>query len=248
MSLIVADSTKATPYRINGRVTLAYCDPPSQRGYNTDRLSCVEYQAFTLAWLYQTISLLSSDSRLVLCLHHTIRRLFEHLIHINFPQLTFEQEIIWHYNFGVYTRKRFVPSHDNILTYTIGHPPFNWQAVAIPSQRMQANDPRADWRGRTPGTVWAIPRTPGNSLSRYFQRKLNRVSQQPEELAKRIILAYTNQDQIIFDPFLGSGTVAFMARTYNRRYYGQDNTESYVKQAKERVTKQGWMTFLKGKW
>jgi len=253
--MIVADSTLPSPYRsaIRGRVRLCYCDPPSGRGYNdnSDRLSYLEYQAFSLAWLGETVDLLDyiDGSRLVLCLHHKIRRLFEHLIHHNFHQLTLEQEIIWHYDFGLYTRKKFVPSHDNILVYrtTNSIPPFNWQDVAIQSQRLTSGDSRADYRGRTPGTVWSIPRVPGNSLTRFFQRKLNRVSQQPEELAKRIILAYTNPNDIVFDPFLGSGTTAVICRTYNRRFYGQDNHEEYVKQAKQRVEKQGWMTLIRGK-
>lgn len=245
--IIVADSTQPTPFNIRGNVTLAYCDPPSQRGYNTDRLSYIEYQAFTISWLRQTIDLLSNNSRLVLCLHHKIRRLFEHLIHINFSWLNFEQEIIWHYDFGLYTRKKFVPSHDNILVYKIGKPPFNWQAVAIPSQRLETGDGRADLRGRTPGTVWSIPRTPGNSITRFFQRSLTKVSQQPEELVKRIVLAYTNYNDVIFDPFLGSGTTELIAKTYNRRCYGQDNVFEYVKQAKNRVSKQGWVRFLPSK-
>lgn len=187
---------------------------------------------------------MADNSRLIVCTNPNNRRLLEHLIHSNFS-VEFEQEIIWHYDFGTYTKKRFVPSHDNILIYKFGSPPFNWQSVAIESQRQQANDSRADHRGRTPGTVWNIPRVPGNSLSRTYCKDLYKVSQQPEELVKRIVLAYTNENDIVFDPFSHSGTVGLICKRHHRRFYGVTNKLDYAKAARERIEKQDWMKVMK---
>ena len=247
MTNIVTGDARNSPYRV--RAHLIYADPPTNHGLNegyaSDRLTDLEYQIFALAWLNNAIARMAPDSRLVICLPYKLRRLYERLIHDNFRFLTFEQEIIWHYEFGLYTNSRFVPAHDNILVFKQGHPPFNWHEVAIESQRLRAGDPRADQRGRTPGSVWSIPRICGNSKYRYGLSKNDRRSCQPEELCKRILLAYTNEKQHVYDLFCGTGSMAVVAKTYRRIYYGLDICNHYVVGARDRVQKQ-WMRLAKG--
>lgn len=245
MQYVVAGDAKQPPYNI--RADLIYCDPPTNNGVNegnsSDHLSWIDYQVFCLTWLQACYRMLKFDSRLVLCLHGERRRLFEHLIHINFPQLRFEQEIIWAYNFGLYTRRRFVPSHDNILVFKQGKPKFYWKQVAIPSQRMEANDWRADLRGRTPGTVWDIPRVPGNSNQRRFVSGTKR-SCQPEELCTRILLAFTKEGDTVYDPFAGTGTMGVVCKKNKRTYFGQDICEFYAQDSWKRIKYEEWMEFI----
>lgn len=242
--LVTADA-RCSPYNIQAH--LVYADPPTNRGVNegnsSDRLSDLDYQIFALAWLNNAIAKMAYDSRLVICLSAKLRVLYEHLIYVNFRFLKFEQEIIWHYEFGLYTHHRFVNSHDNILVFKQGRPPFNWQDVAVESQRQRIGDPRADERGRTPSDVWSIPRIPGNSLYRYGISRSDRRSCQPETLCKRILLAYTHKHHVVYDLFCGSGSMAVVAKTYGRKYYGLDICEYYVKGCIERVKKQ-WMRFV----
>jgi site-specific DNA-methyltransferase (adenine-specific) len=57
----------------------------------------------------------------------------------------------------------------------------------------------------------------------------------PEKLAEDHILSWSNENDIIFDPFMGSGTTAKMCLKHNRNYIGCDISEEYCNIAKERV-------------
>ena len=62
-------------------------------------------------------------------------------------------------------------------------------------------------------------------------------TQKPESLLYRILLASTNKDDFIFDPFLGSGTTAVVAKKMGRKYLGIEREEKYFKVAKQRLEK-----------
>ena len=57
----------------------------------------------------------------------------------------------------------------------------------------------------------------------------------PMELPKRLIELYTYGDEIVLDPFLGSGTTALAAQMLNRRWVGYETSEEYIKIANKRL-------------
>jgi DNA modification methylase len=57
----------------------------------------------------------------------------------------------------------------------------------------------------------------------------------PEELARRVIKLFSYRNDVILDPFCGSGTTPFVAKMLNRRYIGIDNSKKYVKFARDRI-------------
>jgi modification methylase len=57
----------------------------------------------------------------------------------------------------------------------------------------------------------------------------------PEELPRRLILLYTNENDLILDPFLGSGTTAVAARRAGRRYVGYEISPEYCALAEQRL-------------
>ena len=57
----------------------------------------------------------------------------------------------------------------------------------------------------------------------------------PEKLAEDHILSWSNEDDIVFDPMCGSGTVGKMALLNNRQFIGVDISEEYIAIAKERL-------------
>ena len=59
----------------------------------------------------------------------------------------------------------------------------------------------------------------------------------PEKLAEDHILSWSNENDIIFDPFVGSGTTCKIAQKYNRKYIGCDISQEYVNIALERLQK-----------
>src|SRR3990172_5334497 len=58
----------------------------------------------------------------------------------------------------------------------------------------------------------------------------------PEELPRRLILLYTNQGDLVLDPFMGSGTTALAASREGRRYVGYDNDAAYCLAARQRLS------------
>jgi len=246
MFITVGDARRC-PYKIQAK--LIYADPPrnlgKNEGYADDKITDIQYFQFSLDWVKNAETKLAYDSYFVICLSPLIRPIYERLMQ-RYTSLDFVQEIIWHYDFGTYTRKRFVPSHDNILIYKQGSPEFHWQAVATRSQRLTAGDSRADQRGRCPGSVWSLPRVPGNDKSRrYIQGR--GVSCQPLELATRLLLAHTQKEDIVYDPFMGTGTMAKACQLNNRNYYGLEVCPEYTKAARERLENAGWDIFKEGK-
>ena len=62
-------------------------------------------------------------------------------------------------------------------------------------------------------------------------------TQKPEYLLERIILASTEKEQVILDPFCGSGTTGVEAVSYGRKFVGIDVSEEYLEISKRRLEK-----------
>ena len=60
-------------------------------------------------------------------------------------------------------------------------------------------------------------------------------AQMPLKLAERIIKYCSNNNEIILDPFMGSGTTAVVAKKLGRHFIGSEMNPEYVKMAEERV-------------
>ncbi len=80
-------------------------------------------------------------------------------------------------------------------------------------------------------SVWCIP-TPGGSEKKHGKHP----TQKPSALLDRIILASTNEGDVILDPFNGSGTTGVAALRNRRRYIGIDNVEEYLTVTIKRIT------------
>jgi site-specific DNA-methyltransferase (adenine-specific) len=87
-----------------------------------------------------------------------------------------------------------------------------------------------DWNGdviKKPNkqmrSVWAI-NTPKNGEKKYGKHP----TQKPETLLERIILASSNEGDIVLDPFCGSGTTGVVAIRYKRKFVGIDSEKQYL--------------------
>lgn len=152
----------------------------------------------------------------------------------------FCNEIIWCYTGASQTKSRFPRKHDNIFYYRKGeNPKFNWQDIVIPyseetvartgrgagesglygdNDAQDKHKNRLHKGGKVPEDWWVdIHRLQGNGLE-----KENYPTQKPEALVERIIRACTNEKDIVFDCFMGSGTLQAAALKAGRRYIGAD--------------------------
>ena len=87
--------------------------------------------------------------------------------------------------------------------------------------------------GKQMKDVWTGALTPKNEKA---QGK--HPTQKPEYLLERIILASTKENDLILDPFVGSGTTLVVAKRLNRRGIGIDTCEEYLSIAKQRLIKE----------
>jgi DNA modification methylase len=85
------------------------------------------------------------------------------------------------------------------------------------------------------GSVWKIKATGGSERLRLEDGKKLHSTQKPEELLTRIILASSNPGDVVFDPFLGSGTTAAAAKYLRRQWLGIERDTSYVAAAQQRI-------------
>lgn len=86
--------------------------------------------------------------------------------------------------------------------------------------------PLPDPRGANKRSVWTIPTTP--FIDKHFATF-------PPKLVEPCILAGSSRDDIVLDPFLGTGTTAIVARQHGRRAIGIDVGEKYLRMARRRI-------------
>ena len=83
---------------------------------------------------------------------------------------------------------------------------------------------------------WTMPICNGKERLKENGKKIHS-TQKPEALLHRIILASTNKGDAIFDPFLGTGTTAVVAKKLGRKYFGIERDKKYFRAACERIKK-----------
>ncbi|MCD8358183.1 MAG: site-specific DNA-methyltransferase, partial [Oscillospiraceae bacterium] len=85
-----------------------------------------------------------------------------------------------------------------------------------------------DWESQ----LWDIPNVKNNHVE-----KVNHPCQFPVELVERCVLALTDENDIVYDPFAGVGSSLIAALKNNRQAYGTELEQSYVDIGKERIRK-----------
>jgi len=84
-------------------------------------------------------------------------------------------------------------------------------------------------------SVWQISLCIGEERMKGEDGKKAHSTQKPEELLKRVILSTTKRDDIILDPFFGTGTTGAVAKKLKRNFIGIEKEEDYIKLAKNRI-------------
>lgn len=88
---------------------------------------------------------------------------------------------------------------------------------------------------KTMGNVWKI--NAGYMVSSKDKIAFEHPATFPEELAEKHILSWSNEGDLIFDPFMGSGTTAKMAKLNNRNYVGFEISQEYCDIAEQRLSR-----------
>ncbi len=138
-----------------------------------------------------------------------------------FGRESFLNEIIWAYDYGARTKKKWPPKHDNILWYAKDprHYTFNVTEIErIPYMAPGLVGPEKAARGKLPTDTWwhTIVATNGKEKTGY-------PTQKPLGIINRMISASSNPGEIVMDFFAGSGTVGAACLKLGRRFILVDN-------------------------
>ncbi len=211
---------------------LVVTDPPynlnKDYGVNRDSLEFDEYLEFSRAWLREAKRVLTRDGSLYVFMG---MRFISYLYAILERELglTFNSWITWHYTQGIGKTRGFSPRHDDILFFTKDPKRFvfNLDAVRVPQKYYRSIN---NMRGANPGNVWEF-----SHMHYCNQNRWNHPTQKPEGLYERIVLASTNEGDLVVDPFVGSGTALRVCQQTKRNAIGFDVNPEYIKMTHERL-------------
>tara|TARA_R110002072_G_C7927600_1_gene531447 strand:+ start:250 stop:1002 length:753 start_codon:yes stop_codon:yes gene_type:complete len=154
--------------------------------------------------------------------------------------LFFNQEIVWNYGAGVAARKYLSPRNEKILWYVKDPNNYNFfldrirdPNVKYPNQKKNGKL-RCNPLGKNPSDVWQLPKVTSGK-GRASPERTSHPAQFPVSLIERIMLASTNEGDIVLDPFMGSGTTAEVAMRLNRKFIGFEISEAYMDIARKRL-------------
>lgn len=138
-----------------------------------------------------------------------------------FGRESFLNEIIWAYDYGARTKKKWPAKHDNILWYAKNPEAytFNYEAIErIPYMAPGLVGPEKAARGKLPTDTWwhTIVATNGKEKTGY-------PTQKPLGVLRRIVLASSNPGELVMDFFAGSGTTGAACLESGRRFILVDN-------------------------
>ncbi len=153
--------------------------------------------------------------------------------------LKMRNRIIWHFEHGLHCSRRFSGRYETIVWFTkTDDYIFNLDPVRVPQKypgKKYFKGPKAGQYssnplGKNPGDMWIIPNVKSNHVE-----KTEHPCQFPVELIERLVLSLTNEDDRVFDPFMGVGSTLIAAIRHNRRGIGSEIFPKYVEIAKERI-------------
>lgn len=152
-----------------------------------------------------------------------------------------KNRIVWARQHGLHARKKFSCRHETLLWFTKSdNYIFNLDAIRVPQKYQNKKHYRGNRKGelscnpdgKNPGDIWLF-----RNVKHNHEEQTIHPCQFPEDMIARIILSTTNKNDIVFDPYMGSGTVAVVAKDYERHFIGAELEAKYHQVALRRLSK-----------
>ena len=183
------------------------------------------YDDFTTKWLQECRRILKKNGSIwVIGSYHNIFRVGVKIQDLGFWILN---DVIWNKNNPMpnFRGTRFTNAHETLIwaskdknsKYT-----FNYQSLKCLNDDLQMR------------STWNLPICNGKERLKDKGKKVHS-TQKPEALLYRILLASTNKNDLVLDPFLGSGTTAVVAKKLGRIFYGIEKEKKYFEAANKRI-------------
>jgi site-specific DNA-methyltransferase (adenine-specific) len=185
------------------------------------------YDEFSYSWLKECKRVLKSTGTIwVIGSYHNIFRVGKIMQDLGYWILN---DVIWVKTNPMpnFRGVRFTNAHETLIWASVEQGSkytFNHQAMKGLNDDKQM---RSDW--------WLLSLARGDERVRDENGKKAHNTQKPESLLYRVILSSSKPNDIILDPFLGSGTTAAVAKKLHRQWLGIEKEEKYVTIAKQRI-------------
>ncbi|MCL2815792.1 MAG: site-specific DNA-methyltransferase [Oscillospiraceae bacterium] len=165
--------------------------------------------------------------------------------------LKLRNRIVWHFGHGLHASKRFSGRYETLLWFTkTDDYVFNLDDVRIPSKYPNKRHFKGEKRGELSGNpngknpsdlwellqeewdegIWEIPNVKSN-----HPEKTSHPCQFPVELVERCVLAFTNENDVVLDPYAGVASSLIAALMHNRVAIGVDRCQEYIDIGNNRI-------------
>jgi len=192
-----------------------------------------EYLAFLEPRLAEAHRVLAPRGSLFLHVDYREVHYCKVLLDAIFGRASFLNEIIWAYDYGGRTLKRWSPKHDNILWYAKDPRRYTYRSAAIdriPYMAPKLVGPRKAARGKTPTDTWWHTIVPTNGRER-----TGYPTQKPLGILERIVRVHSDPGDRLLDFFAGSGSFGEAAARHGRHCVLVDRNPQAVRVMRRRL-------------
>ncbi len=244
--IINQDILSAVKYLPEKFVDLLFIDPPYNITKKFNRVSFREmnndkYEDWLESWLSKLIVLLKENSSIYICGDW---KSSSAIFKVGSKYFQVRSRITWEREKGRGAKANWKNCSEDIWFFTNSDKyTFNVEKVKLRRKvlapyRDEKRNPK-DWgqnssgnfRDTFPSNIWNDISVPFWSMPENTEHP----TQKPEKLLAKLILASTNEGDIVFDPFLGSGTTAVTAKKLGRKYVGVEIDNYYCSLALKRL-------------
>ena len=242
---LCGDSFEILPLLPRGFADLLIVDPPYNltkdfHGSRFSRTSDGEYEAYTQRWLSLCLPLLKPDASVYVCCDWRSSLVIGRVLA---ETLTVRNRITWQREKGRGAKANWKNAMEDIWFATVSED-YCFHADAVRQRRRviapyRENGAPKDWeetadgrfRDTAPSNFWDDISIPYWSMPENTAHP----TQKPEKLLAKLILASSEEGDVIIDPFLGSGTTSVTAKKLGRHYVGVEQNEQYCAWAEKRL-------------
>ena len=224
------DFLKTSQFLPNTSINLIVTDPPYTiaKDFGKGKVSTnkSKFKEWCKEWIDECHRLLKQNGSIYICINWEASSIIEELLEKKF---IIRNRITWKRDKGRGAKKNWKNNMEDIWYATKSDDyTFNLENVMIEKEVIapyvdKDGNPK-DWkeidgkkiRMTHPSNIWTDMTVPFWSMPENTEHP----TQKPEKLIERIILASSNEKDLVFDPFMGSGTTAIVAKKLNRNYLG----------------------------
>lgn len=242
---ILGDMFKVVEYLPDSFVDLLIVDPPYNLNKDFDgngfrRTGVDEYTDFTERWLTPLLRLLKPTATVYIC---SDWRSSTSIHSVAAKYLQVNNRITWEREKGRGALHNWKNCTEDIWFCSVGRD-FKFNVDAVKMKRKVIAPYRVDGKPKDwtesedgnfritfPSNIWTDITVPYWSMP----ENTDHPTQKPEKLLAKLILASSDANDVVFDPFLGVGTTAVTAKKLGRRYLGIELSREYALLAQKRL-------------